>query len=398
MTSAGSGPAGSAWARLVEAVTTAVSGHIRPGSIPGAVLAVAHAGRSTVVAVGSMAVGGPPMTPRSLFRIASLTKPVAAVATVSLVEDGVLRLDEPVRNWLPELARPRVLRHPEAELDDTVPVSRPITVRDLLTMTLGTGAVLAPPGQLPIQRAMEAAGLAPGPDPSPLGPDRWLARLAGLPLIRQPGEAFFYHTGFEVLGILLARAGGMSLGQLLTERVFAPLGMTDTCFTVPRSELSRLTTVYRTDPNGSGLISYDEPDTSRWAVPPGLESAGGGLVSTAGDYLAFARMLLREGEQVLSAESVRAMTTDALSEQQRDSARPLLGRASTWGLGVEINRSRAVAWMTPGRFGWSGGLGTTAYVDPSFDLIGILMTQRLMDDPHPPGVITDFWRALYRSI
>lgn len=378
-------------------VRTSLQRHVDAGHVPGAVAAVAEDGRAGVVTVGKASFGGPPMRPDTLFRIASLTKPVVAVATMVLVEDGVLRLDAPIRAWIPELARPRVLARPGGEIDDTVPAARPILVRHLLTMTAGVGTVLGVPERTPHQRAFTAAGLDPGPDPPVLSPEEWLARLGSVPLLHQPGDGFLYHTAFDVLGVLLARAHGGSLGDLLRERVLEPLRMTETAFCVTDEQAARLSTLYATAPDGMHLQAYDEPATSRWRGTPALESGGAGLISTVGDYLAFCRMLAREGEGLLSPQSIRAMTTDALTPGQRDAAQMLLGRASSWGLGFEINQRRVAPWMTPGRFGWGGGTGTAAYVDPALGRIGILLTQRLLDSPTGAPVAADFWRAVYTA-
>ncbi len=381
-----------------RAVEQALQQHVDRGYVAGVSAVIAHTGRVDVITLGAMAFGGEPLRPDAVFRIASLTKPIAGAATLALIEDGLLRLDDPVARWLPELAAPRVLPSLDAPLDMAVPAREPIRVRHLLTMTMGLGSVLAAPGTYPIQRAMQEAGLAPGPDPSPLEPSEWMRRLAALPLVHEPGEGFMYHTSFDVLGVLLARACGTSLEHVLNERIFAPLGMADTHFALPADQVHRLPTAYRTGTDGWGLEVYDEAASTRWSPSVAFESAGGGLVSTARDYLAFARMLHREGEGVLSSESMSLMTTDALTPAQRQAARAFLGLSSTWGLGLEINQRRAYPWMTPGRFGWSGGLGTTAYVDPAWDVIGILMTQRLMDNPEPPQIASDFWRTLYASL
>jgi CubicO group peptidase (beta-lactamase class C family) len=164
-------------------------GHIGCGEVPGLVTLIARRGEVRVDAIGTKAVGGSdPMRRDTIFRIASMTKPVAAAAAMILVEECRLRLDEPVGPLLPELTDRKVLRAIDGALDDTVPAKRPITLRDLLTLRLGIGAVLAPPGRYPIQEAMEEAGVAPGPDSPSLPPDEWMKRLGGLPLIHQPGE------------------------------------------------------------------------------------------------------------------------------------------------------------------------------------------------------------------
>ena len=166
-----------------------MAGHVERGHAPGIVTLVSRRGETRVDAVGTKAVGGgDPMGRDTIFRIASMTKPIAAVAAMILVEECRLRLDDPVDPLLPELADREVLKGLDGPLEDTVPANRPITLRDLLTLRLGIGAVLAPPGLYPIQGAMEEAGVAPGADSPSLPPDEWMRRLGGLPLIHHPGE------------------------------------------------------------------------------------------------------------------------------------------------------------------------------------------------------------------
>ena len=205
--------------------------HVERGEVAGVVALLARRDEVHAVALGVQDLDvGTPMRRDGIFRIASMTKPVTAAAAMILVEQEKLRLDDPVDGLLPELAGRRVLRSIDSPVDDTVPANRPITLRDLLTFRAGFGAVMAPPGQYPIQAAIEEAGLAPGPNPLPFGPDEFLRRLGGLPLMHQPGERWMYHTGSDVLGVLVERAAGMAFGDFLAERIFAPLGMKDTGF------------------------------------------------------------------------------------------------------------------------------------------------------------------------
>jgi CubicO group peptidase (beta-lactamase class C family) len=374
-----------------------LAGYVERGELPGAVGLVGHRGALDVAVVGRQAFGGAPMRRDTLFRIASLTKPIAAAAAMALVEAGVLRLDDPVDRWLPELAGRRVLRAPDAALDDTVPARRPITLRDLLTMRAGIGAIMARPGTLPIQRAMAEAGVAPGPDLLALDPDEAMRRFGSLPLAHHPGEGWLYHSGAEILGVLLARAAGRSLGAVLHERILQPLGMEDTAFAVPPPKVARLATAYRGD-----LAVYDEAAGGRFTRVPRFESAGGGLVSTADDLLAFGRMLLGggtlHGRRVLSRASVELMTMDHTTAAQREGAPFFLGEHRGWGFGMAVQLRRDQLWSTPGRFGWDGGYGTSAWTDPGEGVVGILLTQRMMDSPAPPPVFTDFWTAVYASL
>lgn len=233
-------------ARLAR-LDAVIAGHVDRGEIPGIVALVARRGDVHVEVAGSLALGNaPPMTRDAIFRISSVTKPITAVATMILVEECKLRLDDPVDDLLPELANRRVLKSIESVLDDTVSANRAITLRDLLTLRMGFGLLMRPPGATPIQRAAEALALGQGP-PNPMAfppPDEWIRRLGTLPLILQPGEQWMYNTGADVLGVLIARASRTSFPDFLAERVFEPLGMKDTAFFVPTENQHRLTTSY----------------------------------------------------------------------------------------------------------------------------------------------------------
>src|SRR5438067_587134 len=267
-----------------------MAGYVERGVVPGLVALVSRRGETHVDVLGSMAVHGTdPMRRDTLFRIASLTKPITAAAAMILIEECVLRLDAPVDPWLPELADRRVLCSLDSPLDDTVPAHRPITLRDLLAMRLGIGLILAPPDQYPIQRAMAAADLAPRPDPPTVSPDEWMAHLGELPLLYQPGERWLYHTAYDVLGVLIARASGQTFEAFLRERLFEPLGMTDTGFAVPTADIDRLPTEYWTDFATGETVVYDEARGGQWSRPPAFPSGGAGLVSTVDDFLAFGR-------------------------------------------------------------------------------------------------------------
>lgn len=269
--------------------------HVGDGSLPGAVALVAHGDDVEVAAVGSLDTAGTaPMARDPLFRIASVTKPVTAAATMMLVEDGLLALDVPVARWLPELAAPTVVRTPSAPLDDVVPADRPITVADLLTFRAGYGfpADFSLPAVAPL-----FGGLKQGP-PRPqevAEPDVWTAALGRIPLLHQPGEAWLYNTCSDILGVLIARATGQPFQDVLAERVFEPLGMRDTAFAVPRGQLHRFTSYYRAAPDGGALALVDAPD-GEWSTLPAFPSGAGGLVSTVDDLYAFGRMLLAGGE------------------------------------------------------------------------------------------------------
>src|SRR3954452_8243030 len=298
---------------LMADLNSLLQSFVDDGQVPGAVGVVARGSEVEVAAVGGLDLEGTaPMTRDAIFRLASVTKPITAAAAMLLVEDGVLRLEDPISHWLPELASPSVVRRPDSPVDDLVPAQRPITVEDLQTFRAGWGfpADFSLPAVQPLLTLL--VPWAPGsgvPEP-----DAWVAALGQVPLLHQPGEGWLYNTCSDVLAVLIARASGQPLPEFLAERVFKPLGMTDTGFHVPEESLGRLTTGYR--PDGDSLVLSDPPGGAI-AAPPAFPSGGGGLVSTADDVLAFGRMLLAGGEPLLSRESVRLMTTDHLDARQR---------------------------------------------------------------------------------
>jgi CubicO group peptidase (beta-lactamase class C family) len=380
----------------------ALAAHVASGDMPGIVALTSRRGETRVEAIGTQSFGGPPMRRDTIFRIASMTKPITAVATLILVEECRLRLDDPVDAFLPELADRKVLRSLEGPVEDTVPARRPVTTRDLLTFTFGMGAVMVFPPKYPIQTAAADAGVAPGPFQPTLTPDEFMKRLGSLPLIYQPGERWLYHTGSDVLGVLIARASGQSFETFLQERLFGPLGMRDTGFHVPASKLDRLASAYRMDPEKKELGFFDDARDSRWAKPLAFPAGGSALVSTVDDYHAFYRMLLAKGrhgsERILSRPAVELMTSDQLTPEQKQGAELFFGPGASWGMGGGVVTRRTDLFTTPGRYGWDGGFGTSAYMDPAEDMVGVLMTQRMMDSPVPPKVFRDFWTSAYQAI
>lgn len=359
--------------------------------VPGVVALVAHGERLEAAAVGSAdAEGTVPMARDSLFRIASLTKPIVAAAVLLLVDDGALALDDPIARWLPELASPVVVRTPAGPVDDVVPAVRPITVADLLTFRCGYG--LAADMTLPaVDLLLQVLG-HPAAAPRALTPDEWLAALAQVPLLHQPGEAWLYDTGSDIQGALIARVSGRSLPEFLAERLFEPLGMADTGFAVPTAALGRFTSAYR--PAESGLRLIDSPE-GRWSSAPAFPSGAAGLVSTADDLLKFARFLLDEGtvdgHRLLTAQSVHGMTTDHLTPAQREAGRPFL-HGQGWGYGGSVDVRATRPWEVPGRYGWVGGAGTAWHLHPATGAVTVLLTQVEMTSPEPTPLMREFWQ------
>lgn len=374
--------------------------HVDAGFVPGAVAVVARRGEVRIEAAGSLAFEGAgsktPMARDTICRMGSMTKPFAAACAMTLVEDGTLRLDDPVDDLLPELADMRVLADPNGPLDETVAAKQPITLRDLLTFTLGTGVVPAEPGTVPIADALNTFG-----QPSP---DEWIRWLGALPLVHQPGERWMYHTAADVTGVLIARATGKSFGDALRERICDPLGMTDTAFSVRGDSIDRLATAYERDNNAAGdPVVEDRPD-GQWSRPPAFESGGGGLVSTADDYLTFTTALLaggtHRGERVLSRPSVTLMTSDHLTPAQKAVSGfwPGYFDAMGWGFGMSVRTHRTHLGPSAGSYGWSGFYGTAWYNDPAEDMTTIFIMQRAhMGDQRLP-MWSDLWTAVYQAI
>jgi CubicO group peptidase (beta-lactamase class C family) len=379
----------------------ALAAHVASRDMPGVVALVSRRGEIDVEAIGAQAFDGAAMRRDTIFRIASMTKPITAAATLMLIEEGKLRLDDPVDGFLPELANRKVLKAIDGPVEDTVPARRAITTRDLLTFTFGMGAVMVWPAKYPIQHAAAAAGLAPGPIQAEFTADDFMKRLGDLPLFYQPGERWLYHTGSDVLGVLIARASGQSFEAFLQDRLFAPLGMRDTGFQVPAAKLERLASAYMADPQTRALGFFDDARNSRWARPAPFAAGGSGLVSTVDDFHAFYRMLMNRGlhgrERILARPMVELMMSDQLTAEQKQGAELFFGHGASWGLGGAVVTRRTDIFATPGRFGWDGGYGTSAHLDPAEDMIGILMTQRMMESPTPPKVFRDFWTAAYQA-
>jgi len=360
-----------------------MAARVAAGELPGVVLLLAQGDQVHVDTIGSYALdGAEPMRRDTLFRVASFTKPVLAAAAMRLVEEGRFTLAEPVDRLLPELADRRVLRHIDGPLDDTVPAEHPITIEDLLTFRMGFGMLTEPTFNPPypiVTRPDELDLMLGAPDPrTPHPPDEWIRRFATLPLMDQPGQRWRYNVSALVLGVLVARAAEAPLGEVLRRRIFEPLGMVDSGFATTPDKASRIPSYYASDFNGGPITLQPLSKPESWTEEPVFPSGAGGLLSTADDFLAFGRMLLAggvyDGQRVLSPESVTALTTNHLTQEQIDTGGVLL-EPKGWGYGMGVAAGPDEVSEQPGRYGWDGGYGTVWFNDPNRDLVGLALTQ-----------------------
>jgi len=344
-----------------------------------------------------------PLRRDTIFRIASMSKPVTSVAALMLLEEARFSLDDPIDRWFPELSKRMVMRDPLGALDNVEPAKRPITVLDLFTHRSGLASSLANI-QGPIAEAMK--GLTSGLGlRTPLGIDAWLARLGELPLVYQPGARMNYGFSTDILGFLVARVSGMSFPDFLRTRIYEPLGMPDTAFWVPPEKLDRLSLNYAADWTTGQRVLDDHPRNSRWAVQPSVPSGAGGLVSTADDYMKFGRMLLNGGEldgvRLLSPKTIELMTTDFLTPEQR--THPFFGvdmwSGQGFGLGVWVVDDLAgmKAPSSIGQYGWGGAFGTHWFNDPEEDMVCLLMIQFLVGAAST-AIARDFTTLVYGAI
>jgi CubicO group peptidase (beta-lactamase class C family) len=332
-----------------------------------------------------------PIERDTLFRIASMTKPITSTVALMLFEEGRFALNDPIARWAPEFSEIRVLRSPTGRLDQTDPAKRPITFEDLLTHRSGLTYGAFHPG--PLARAYkEALG---GDIDSVVAPDDWIARLAALPLIDQPGEAFHYGCSTDLLGLLIARIEDAPLSDVLTRRIFGPLGMKDTGFTVPGEKRSRRAGAYGFDEAGcltelragpGGSFMPERPEDMTYV------SGGQGLWSTLDDYLAFAQMFLGvgavDGVRLLRPETFALMTTNCLTESQRDKSEvngwPLFAEGHGFGMGVAVVIESEKAAPIPcgggvGAVGWPGGFGGWWRADPRNNSVLIFLSHNMVE-------------------
>lgn len=406
----GNQPASGFSAEGLAAIPAALDGVVKAGDLSGFVTLLWRKGEiAQVNTLGYRDVEAKgPMTRDTLFRIASMTKPVVCAAALTLMDEGRIHLTDPVSKWVPEFADMQVLVSPEGPLDETVAAELDITIEDLLTHR--SGLTYSGFHKGPIAAAYDSA-LGLDID-SHLTPDAWMAGLAALPLIDQPGRSFHYSNSVDLLGFLIARIEGTSLDQVLQKRIFGPLGMTDTSFGPPPEDAHRRASLYGFDARGSlmlkptgapasGALLADRP--ADWP----FQSGGAGLWSTLSDYLAFARLFLGDGSvdgvRVLKPGTLKAMMTNHLTPDQRDRGEnfglPLFSaHGFGYGLAVVMDPERAAITRCKGAVGtvgWPGAYGGWWQADPVSQTVMIFLAHNLLEvDQMAMGIGLDVYDAI----
>ena len=385
----------------------AISAYVDAGELAGAAALIWRNGELEIATVGRRDLAtGAAVERNTIFRIASMTKPVTTLAALMLLDEGRFTLDDPISSCAPEFERMRVLRDPEGPLEETVEAARPITFRDLLTHR--SGLTYGDFHRGPIARAC-ADTLGTQMD-NALTPDEWIARLATLPLIDQPGTGFHYSLSTDLLGFLIARLEGTSLSAVLQRRVFAPLAMRDTGFAVPRETRGRRAGLCGFD--GDGRLTALTATPGRHALeerPDDMtfESGGQGLWSTLDDYLAFARVLIGDassGVSLLRADTLALMTSNQLTPEQRAKTRmfgrPIFAAGHGYGMGVAVvmepekaDPLRCRGGM--GTVGWPGAYGGWWQADPTDRSVLIFLSHNMLElHQMARGIGLGVWSAI----
>lgn len=390
-------------AARLDRLTAAMQALVDSGEVPGVVTLILRNGKEAHCdALGSIDGEGTPMRRDALWRLGSMTKVVTSIATLILMEEGVLRLSDRIDRWLPELKGQTVLKTPNGPLDEFCAPRRPVTVEDLLTHRAGFASYALPqgPAARKAQKLMSGSSMRPN-----LAPDEWLAQLAEIPLVHQPGERLVMGFSSDVLAILIARACGSSFEDFLKQRILAPLGMLDTGFWVEEERIDRLGSAFSIGWLERKRILQDPGENGYFSRQPAHPSGGGGLVSTADDFAKLGAMLLNNGKlgevRILSRKTVELMTTNFLSPAQREL--PYFGepywRDRGFGLGVFITDDIAArgAPVSHGQYGWRGAFGTYWFNDPSESLVAVLMLSVAWPTVIPKP-LADFETLVYQSI
>jgi CubicO group peptidase (beta-lactamase class C family) len=379
-------------------VNTVMQKHVDQGAYAGIITMVARRGQIAhfecfgVVDIES----AKPMQPDTIFRIYSMSKPITSVAVMMLYEEGHFQLRTPVSEFIPEFKETKVFAGTTESGLALADLAREITIHDLLTHTSGLSYGFDE--DLPVDtlyqdfwKKVEAGATL----------EEAIQVVTTLPLLHQPGSAWHYGLSTDVLGRVIEVISGMSFDAFLAQRIFDPLGMVDTGFYVPPEKIGRFATSYGPPENGDGLKVLDDPATGEYAKPPAFFSGGGGLVSTAPDYLRFAQMLLNQGEldgvRLLGPKTFALMTVNHLPAEllpYGPGPDPIEGHGFGLGWKVMMDLARAKVLGSAGMYGWGGAASTEFWVDPGEELIGLIMLQYM---PYYP-LVEDFQVLVYQAV
>ena len=378
----------------LDRIRPAFESYVTDGKLSGVVTVVARGGKVVhVEASGYQDVeAGEPMTEDTIFRMYSMTKPIASAAVMILWEEGHFLLSTPLSAILPEFADTQVHVSGAGDEMETEPPRRPIVVRDLMTHTSGLTYTFIPG---PVAASYAAAGLEGSADAVPHDDlAHYVRELARQPLLAHPGTAWNYSVGLEVAGRVVEVVSGQTFREFLKERIFDPLGMVDTDFHVPDEKLDRFAVNYAPTPEG-GMVVMDDPEASAYRKPPKVEMGGSGLVATAGDYLRFAQMLANGGEldgvRILGTQTVALMMDNHLGSAYGPSPMSSLnldmGMSEGMGYGLGgysiVDTGLTGLPASPGTYGWGGAASTDFWVDPEHELVGMVLTQLLPTGTYP---------------
>ena len=403
-------PARQAPAPALPNVEAMARQYVKSGRAPGIAIAVGGPGDTRFVADGTLSGGGAAVTPDSLWRVYSMTKPVTAMAAMMLIEDGKMQLDQPVSDFLPAFARMRVLTDPDNSLASR-PAARPITIRHLLTHTAGLGYSIVTKG--PLLHESERLGILPGAvNPKveaemarvrPKSLAEFADRLATLPLIADPGTTWSYSVSLDLMGRVIEVASGMPFERFLQTRMFGPLGMTSTYWQVPADQAARLATNYVFV--GDRAVPFDPAATSIFLKAPSFPYGGAGLVTSARDYDRFLHMLQNggtlDGKRVMKPGTVALAMSNLLPPgvvfsgvdgSTGGTNAPKMG----YGAGGSVYLEDVPGGMGKGTYGWGGAAGTIAFVDPARRLRGTVMVNYFPADRWP--LRADLTRALVADL
>lgn len=378
----------------LDRIRPAFESYVTDGQLSGVITAVVRDGKVVhFEASGHQDVEAQePMAEDTIFRMYSMTKPIASAALMILWEEGHFLLSTPLSQVLPEFAATQVYVSGDGDDLETEPPRRPIVIRDLMTHTSGLTYTFIPS---PVAASYAAAGLEGSADAVPHDDlAHYVRELAKQPLLAHPGTAWNYSVGLEVAGRVVEVVSGQSFRDFLKERIFDPLAMVDTDFYVPDEKLDRLAVNYAPTPEG-GIVVFDDPETSAYRKPPKVEMGGSGLVATAGDYLRFAQMLANGGEldgaRILGPETVALMMDNHLGSAYGPSPMSSLNldmgmsEGMGYGLGGYSITDTGLTGLpaSPGTYGWGGAASTDFLVDPEEDLVAMVLTQLLPTGTYP---------------